>query len=216
MANFSREIRAIRRDLGMTQEQFAHALNVSQGTVSRWEKGAEPGFENLREIERLASRRGQPIKLHEMTELPVDDVPVVGEIMAGLFREAIRVDDLSPSINIGPEPRYSGFPRFALRVRGPSMNLLYPDGSFVVCIEFADLGRDPKHGERVIVYRINSDGLIEATCKEFVVDGNGAAWLWPRSSDPHFQTPWPLSNGHPADIESVSVHALVIGSYRPE
>lgn len=31
------EIREIRKKLGMTQEQFAHALGVTFGSVNRWE-----------------------------------------------------------------------------------------------------------------------------------------------------------------------------------
>ena len=32
-------IRNLRRQLGMTQEDLAHALGITVGTVSRWEKG---------------------------------------------------------------------------------------------------------------------------------------------------------------------------------
>lgn len=32
-------IRYLRRQLGMTQEDLAHALGITVGTVSRWEKG---------------------------------------------------------------------------------------------------------------------------------------------------------------------------------
>ena len=33
----TRTIADVRRDLGMTQDEFAHALGVSEGTVNRWE-----------------------------------------------------------------------------------------------------------------------------------------------------------------------------------
>jgi len=35
------DIRAIRRSLGDTQQQFAQRLNVRQATVSAWERGQE-------------------------------------------------------------------------------------------------------------------------------------------------------------------------------
>lgn len=37
--NMSLHIRHIRQQLGMTQEEFAHALGITVGTVNRWENG---------------------------------------------------------------------------------------------------------------------------------------------------------------------------------
>ena len=37
--DMSEYIRHIRRQLGMTQEEFAHALGITVGTVNRWENG---------------------------------------------------------------------------------------------------------------------------------------------------------------------------------
>jgi DNA-binding transcriptional regulator YiaG len=35
--NMSNFVRRLRRQLGMTQEEFAHALGITVGTVNRWE-----------------------------------------------------------------------------------------------------------------------------------------------------------------------------------
>jgi putative transcriptional regulator len=35
--NMSSLVRRLRRQLGMTQEEFAHALGITVGTVNRWE-----------------------------------------------------------------------------------------------------------------------------------------------------------------------------------
>jgi putative transcriptional regulator len=32
-------VRSLRRQLGMTQEEFAHAVGITVGTVNRWENG---------------------------------------------------------------------------------------------------------------------------------------------------------------------------------
>lgn len=58
--NVSRSIRDLRIRLGMTQEEFAHAVAVTFSTVNRWENGhAKPSKLARRAIEALA-RRGAP------------------------------------------------------------------------------------------------------------------------------------------------------------
>jgi putative transcriptional regulator len=37
--NMSEFIRHLRQQLGMTQEEFAHSLGITVGTVNRWENG---------------------------------------------------------------------------------------------------------------------------------------------------------------------------------
>ena len=37
--NMTDFIRHLRRHLGMTQEEFAHSLGITVGTVNRWENG---------------------------------------------------------------------------------------------------------------------------------------------------------------------------------
>jgi len=58
--NVHRSIRELRIRLGMTQEEFAHAVAVTFSTVNRWENGhAKPSKLARRAIEALA-RRGAP------------------------------------------------------------------------------------------------------------------------------------------------------------
>jgi putative transcriptional regulator len=58
--NVSQTIRELRLRLGMTQEEFAHAVAVTFSTVNRWENGhAKPSKLARRAIEALA-RRGAP------------------------------------------------------------------------------------------------------------------------------------------------------------
>ena len=37
--NFSTTVKKARREMGMSQEELAHALNVSYVTINRWENG---------------------------------------------------------------------------------------------------------------------------------------------------------------------------------
>ncbi len=53
------EIREIRQQLRMTQEEFAHAIAVTASTVNRWENAhAAPSRLARRAIEELMNRRG--------------------------------------------------------------------------------------------------------------------------------------------------------------
>jgi DNA-binding transcriptional regulator YiaG len=52
-------IRELRARLGLTQEEFAHAIAVTVSTVNRWENGhANPSKLAWRAIQTLARKRG--------------------------------------------------------------------------------------------------------------------------------------------------------------
>ena len=60
-------IRSLRQRLGITQEEFAHAVAVTVSTVNRWENAhSEPSKLAWRAIQELASRRG----LADLASLP--------------------------------------------------------------------------------------------------------------------------------------------------
>jgi len=143
----------------------------------------------------------------------ISSLPVVGAVQAGHWVEAVTWDqDDWYEISIPPDRRYPDQRRYGLEVRGPSMNELYPEGSVVICVPLVQLGREPRHGERVVIERRRCDGCVEATVKEYRVTDDGI-WLWPRSTHPSFQQP--LSFPDSGD-EEVSITGLVVGSYRAE
>jgi len=52
-------VRSLRQRLGLTQEEFAHAIAVTVSTVNRWENGhAAPSKLARKVIRDLARRRG--------------------------------------------------------------------------------------------------------------------------------------------------------------
>jgi DNA-binding transcriptional regulator YiaG len=52
------EIKVLRKGLGLTQEEFAHAVAVTFSTVNRWENGhAKPSKLARRAIEQLTASR---------------------------------------------------------------------------------------------------------------------------------------------------------------
>jgi DNA-binding transcriptional regulator YiaG len=61
-AQGSQSIRELRARLGMTQEEFAHAIAVTVSTVNRWENGhANPSKLAWRAIQGLARKRGTSV-----------------------------------------------------------------------------------------------------------------------------------------------------------
>lgn len=139
----------------------------------------------------------------------------VGEAAAGLWREALEWprDDWLPLISSIHDKRYPGAQRAAVRVRGDSMDLLYPDGSFVTFVRFADIGRSPQSGERVLAVR-RRQTLIEATIKEFSKDTKGRRWLLPRSTNPAHSAL--ALNGSDDETETLEIVGLVVASQRVE
>jgi phage repressor protein C with HTH and peptisase S24 domain len=100
----------------------------------------------------------------------------------------------------------------ALEVRGPSMNLEYPEGSVVIWVDMLQF-RPARDGDHVIVFAYALDDTIEATVKELRI-AEGKHWLWPRSTDPAHQAPVDMDN--PGEqIKSIEVKGIVIGGYKP-
>lgn len=59
-------VRQLRHQLGMTQEEFAHALGITVGTVNRWEnRRFRPSKLARATIVEFARRHGVPVALSE-------------------------------------------------------------------------------------------------------------------------------------------------------
>jgi putative transcriptional regulator len=75
--NMSDFIRHLRRQLGMTQEEFAHSLGITVGTVNRWENGRfRPSKLARATILDFARRHGVTVQSDGDHELPDDDKPI--------------------------------------------------------------------------------------------------------------------------------------------
>jgi SOS-response transcriptional repressor LexA len=169
-------------------ETYARAFNVS--------------------IDWLQTGRGEKSGIGKT--VPLQPLPVHGRVQAGSFVEAMP-DFSGREIPMAVDPDYSDYEQYALEVKGDSMNMHYPSGSFVHCahIEYHPDDIMPEHGDHVIVERRKGD-LREVTVKEFVFTKSGAE-LWPRSSNPEWQSPINLTDDTPVD--EVQITALVIGCY---
>lgn len=139
-------------------------------------------------------------------------VEVRGSVAAGVWRADSEWPEESRYrviLKRSPVPRDR---RFALRVDGESMNLVFPSGTILDCVSAIGFGLEPQSGDFVIVERVRKDGQRELTVKQWHVDDEGRKWLMARSTKPEFQAPIPAHDGDP-DIEEQKVCAYVIGTY---
>lgn len=149
-------------------------------------------------------------------ELMPQMITVVGFVQAGHWRESAEwFDDEQYYVSAPPFREWWSVPMIGLEVRGQSMNRMYPEGTVLICANLIHVDRNPVPGEKVIVQQRDRHGLVEATVKELQLDERGAAWLWPRSTDPTFQQPIRFQ-GEGKEEDDVIVSALVIASIRRE
>lgn len=139
-------------------------------------------------------------------------------MQAGQWVEAIEwsIDDRYEVSVVLDQPYQKPF---GLLLRGESMNREYPDGTLLICVNVYDLEGGVLDRDHVIVQRTTREGLIEATCKEVVVDPDKKrAWLWPRSDDPEHQqpipVPWPPDTVD-RETETIAITSVVVGSIKP-
>lgn len=146
-------------------------------------------------------------------EVPIAGLQVVSDVQAGSWLEVTTLDEPSEP-EILPAPRDPRFPRaaqYALRVRGDSMDLEYPDGTYVTCVDYWDSGVPLRDGLIVHVQRTRAGGqLVEVTVKA-IEKVDGKFWLAPRSSNPKWER-------IPVDSDKtfeVKVRGIVTGGWKP-
>ena len=211
------KIRKFRQTLGVNQQEFADMFGVTQGSVSRWEKGSMPDPSAL---SRIAGKMGVDLRMligadFEGVSLTGPRLFVKGSVAAGVWREDVQWEENDWQPYTGGDhfsaPMKS---RYGLRVDGESMNMVYPPGTILDCVSTFETGAVPLNGQRVIVVRERDDGEYESTVKEYLRDGD-TEWLVPRSNNPAFQSPIELGSIGDGIVETKIV-AIVKGSYRPE
>lgn len=217
------KIKRLRIALGMNQGELADKLGVTQASVSRWENGSMPDADKLAQLSELAGESVRSFIEGTGNETDLRAVLnrfwVRGVVAAGVFAPAYEwsQDEWTPYSG-GEHIKAPEGTRFGLKCSGESMNLVYPDGTIVDCVQldaYVDQYGEIESGKRVIVERHNFAGEVEATVKEYVRAEDGREWLVPRSNNPAFQAP--ISATEPGEgIETVKIVAVVVGSYRPE
>lgn len=145
-------IKRLRLERGLTQEQIADALGITRSSVTQWELGwSQP---RMGKIEQLAELLGVPESvllddngfsgLPRGAILPVASkasyAPLLGRVHAGEPQDPEAFD--GPMVEL-PEAVASAHPRaYFLEVEGDCMDRVYPEG----CLILIDPDREPQSG----------------------------------------------------------------------
>jgi transcriptional regulator with XRE-family HTH domain len=217
-------IREWRKAKNMTQEQLAGALNVAVSTVSQLENGkqgySQPMLQAIANVfgcepadlltrNPLINGRNRTIT----SDLALVGLEVVGTVQAGHFRD-ITLEDQDGErerIMVATDARFAHAQQYALKVAGDSMDLKFPEGSYVVCVERYSSGLRLKPGMVVHVERSVGGGqLVETTLKE-IASINGETVLVPRSSNPKHK-PLVIVGGEETEVQ---IKGIVIWKTEP-
>lgn len=209
-------LKYLRKSRGLSQQKVADGIGVDVGHYNRMENekrditmkwlGKLADFYNCEVPDLFASRKHETIGTKSIIL-----VKVVGAAQARYWVEEIGWPESEQYSVMVPD--FDKLPpnAFALELRGPSMNAVYPDGTVAICIPINDYDREIGADDHVIVESRNAAGLVEVTCKEVRIDEHGAMWLWPRSDHPDFQQPVAADRG----TGDVRITAIVHASYQP-
>lgn len=220
---------AMKDDLIQRIDRVLKERDVSRSAAS---VGAGLGASYIRDLER---KTGNPnlsklTKLAQYLEVPIErllptanidtpnslglvSLPVVGTIAAGAFMDISIKDQGEPQeyITVASDGRFPHAEQYALKVQGDSMNLKYPDGTYVTCVDYASSGLALKNGMSVHVERYQGQ-LVETTLKVVEFE-NGTLVLSPRSSNAVHK---PIVFRYDEEHSDVLIKGVVTGSWRPE
>jgi SOS-response transcriptional repressor LexA len=146
-------------------------------------------------------------------EVQLSPLPIIGEVQASYWMPSAPSFD-APMAETSL-PFILGYPadvQYGLRVIGPSMNKIIPEGAEVVCVRYDSGLIRYEQGSIVHVQRERA-GEVEWTLKRFKWGDDGRGELWPESHDPRFVDPIALNGdrgGHEARVLIVGVVIKVV------
>ena len=162
--SIARNIKKIRTDADMTQEEFGEVAGVSAMAVSQWENGR--AVPRMGAVQRIADyfkiSNGavideEPLHLPNGALMPsqseVAYAPLLGRVHAGDAQEPDVLDELIPL----PAEVYDAHPSaYFLQVEGQCMSRVYPEG----CHILIDPSQEPRNGSIAVVSIDGSDYVM--------------------------------------------------------
>lgn len=146
--NFAANLKYLRLQAGMTQEELAQKLNKDYSTIGKWELGQRSPI--MADVIRIANLFnislekliGQSIIYNNAKQLELDSntiqIPVLGKIPAGMPLEAIENTYAVDTVDIPKNWLKGGNKYFALELDGDSMEPDYLDKDIVIFKQTSD------------------------------------------------------------------------------
>jgi len=198
-----------KRDLGLTQEKLAHALDMNQSSVSHYLNGVNPlnaqaaasfakilgvdvGDFSTRLAKEISEMAGgvKPLRSSEFdsnVEAATGpsryyEYPEISWVQAGVAAEAMDLFNVGDFEAMHPSDAWAGPNGFWLKVKGPSMTSTNGMSFSEGMLILVAPGGDVENGQYVVAKLIDTN---EATFKQFIWD-SGRAYLKPLN--PSFPT----------------------------
>ena len=177
------QIRLLRKEANMTQQELASKLYVSQQAVGKWERGeATPNPETIVAMSRIFGVSADTLLGESAPPLSTGGtwVPVLGDVAAGIPIEAVEniVDYEEIDTAMASNGKYYG-----LRIKGSSMEPRIREGDVVIVRQ----QEDADTGDTAVVL-VNGES---ATVKRIKKEPDGGLWLLPNNPayDPQHYSP---------------------------
>ena len=177
------QIRLLRKEANMTQQELASKLYVSQQAVGKWERGeATPNPETIVAMSKIFGVSADTILGESAPPLSTGGtwVPVLGDVAAGIPIEAVEniVDYEEIDTAMAANGKYYG-----LRIKGSSMEPRIREGDVVIVRQ----QEDADTGDTAVVL-VNGES---ATVKRIKKEPDGGLWLLPNNPayDPQHYSP---------------------------
>jgi transcriptional regulator with XRE-family HTH domain len=183
-------IKELMKQKKMSRDQLADILDVHPVTISKIISG-KIGM-SAEKIERFAKAFNVPPETIISPEplVPMRTVKVVAYVQAGAWAESNDLPEEDQySVAVPEDADLARYSLTGVQVRGPSMNLRYPEGTVLVITNAIETQEDIQPGKRYVVERERPDGMREYTVKTLHRDEEGHFWLMPESNDPRHQQP---------------------------
>lgn len=204
-------IKQIRESQNLTQAELAELMGTTDATVQRLEAGKRKLKEKWIRIAASALKVSNAEILGDIIPPPTQGLKVIGKVQAGVWREAFADERKKQTLPLGRDPRFPHADQYALEVLGDSMDKVFPEGQFIVCAKWADVGRDVRDGDLVVVH-FHRNGTTESTVKRARIT-RGKIKLMPESTNPKWQMP--IDYEQDPEFSEVVITGLVIGRYEP-